>query len=414
MTETDIRPPRVILVGIDTGEFDANSSMDELAELAKTAGAEVVAELIQKRPAVDNAAALGSGRLAELKELCEAEEADQIIFDLELTAVQVRNIERITDTHTIDRTTLILDIFAQRAATHEGRLQVELAQYKYRLPRLAGKGVQLSRLGGGIGTRGPGETKLETDKRHIRNRIKVLENELSAIEKRRVLARKRRKKDDVLTCAIVGYTNAGKSTLLNALTDAGVLAEDKLFATLDTTSRKVILPDDREVLMIDTVGLISRLPHELVKAFRSTLEEAASADVLIHLCDVSDPECKEKAEVTLGLLHDLGCDDIPTVTVFSKCDLAPEAFDAAGDDAVCICAKHGRGLDKLLEAVAKALPDDTISGRFLFPYTEASLLSRIRTLGRVASEEYTEDGICADLTVERKYLHLLEKIPMLR
>lgn len=413
MFDTETKPPRVILVGIDTGEYDAQNSLDELAELARTAGAEVAARMIQKRPSADGAAALGAGRLTELRELCENEDVDQLIFDIELTAVQVRNIERATDTHTIDRTTLILDIFAQHAVTREGRLQVELAQYKYRLPRLAGMGVKLSRLGGGIGTRGPGETKLETDKRHIRNRIQALTEELKAIEKRRGIVRERRRKDDRLTCAIVGYTNAGKSTLLNALTGAGVLAEDKLFATLETTSRKILLPDERELLLVDTVGLISRLPHNLVEAFKSTLEEAANADVILHLCDVSDPECRRKAAVTLDLLSELGCEGIPTVTAFSKCDLCPEGFDAAGDDAVPISAVSGEGLDRLLRAIADALPDDSISGRFVFPYTEGSALARVRELGRVSAEEFTENGIAADITIDRKYLHLLEKIQML-
>lgn len=408
MFETEIKKPRVVLVCVDTGEFDAESSVDELAELASTAGAEVAARLIQRRPTADNATCIGAGRLLELKQLCQSEDIDQVIFDCELTASQVRNIERVIDTHTIDRTTLILDIFAQRAVTREGRLQVELAQYKYRLPRLAGMGVSLSRLGGGIGTRGPGETKLETDKRHIRNRIQALTEELKEIEQRRGLSRKRRKKDGVIVCAVVGYTNAGKSTLLNKLTDAGVLAEDKLFATLETTSRKLILPDEREVVIVDTVGLISRLPHNLVEAFKSTLEEAANADVIIHLCDASDPECRKKSEVTLGLLKELGCEGIPTVTVFSKCDLAPEFFELTGKDAVAISSVTGEGLDNMLAAVAKALPDNTVSGRFLFPFDLGGVLAQVRELGRVSAEEYTAEGVAADITLDRKYLHIIE------
>lgn len=408
MFETEIKKPRVILAAADTGEYDAQSSMDELAELARTAGADVVARMIQKRPIIDKATCIGSGRLDELKQLCENEDADQVIFDCELTASQVRNIEQVIDTHTIDRTTLILDIFAQRATTREGRLQVELAQYKYRLPRLAGMGVSLSRLGGGIGTRGPGETKLETDKRHIRSRIQTLTEELKNIEHRRGLARNRRKKNNVLVCAIVGYTNVGKSTLLNTLTDAGVLAEDKLFATLETTSRKVILPDEREIVMTDTVGLISRLPHNLVEAFKSTLEEAANADVILHVCDASDPECREKSEVTLNLLKELGCEGIPTVTAFNKCDLVPEIEQLAGGEAVMISAKNGTGIDKMLAAVAKALPNDTVSGKFLFPFDMGGALAKVRELGRIHSEEYTADGVAADLTIEKKYLHLIE------
>lgn len=412
MHENKTGSTRVILAAADTGEYDAETSMDELEELARTAGAETVARLIQKRPAIDNATVLGSGRLAELAELCKNEDADMVIFDCELTATQVRNIERETGTHTIDRTTLILDIFAQRAMTREGRLQVELAQYKYRLPRLAGMGVELSRLGGGIGTRGPGETKLETDKRHIRSRIQALNEALKTIGQRRERTRVRRKKDDVLTCAIVGYTNAGKSTLLNALTDAGVLAEDKLFATLDTTSRRVVLPDGRNILMTDTVGLISRLPHELVEAFKSTLEEAASADVILHVIDASDPECRQKTEVAERLLHELGCDGIPTVTVFNKCDKLGEHLDIP--EAVMISAKHARGLDALLKAVAEALPEDSISGRYLFPYGEDKTLSRIYEYGSVGAVNYTDDGIEADITLERRYLRLLNGIKTVR
>lgn len=409
MFETEIKKPRVVLVAVDTGEYDADASIKELAELADTAGAEVAAAMIQKRPTADNATCIGSGRLEELKQLCENEDISQVIFDCELTASQVRNIERVIDTHTIDRTTLILDIFAQRAVTREGRLQVELAQYKYRLPRLAGMGVSLSRLGGGIGTRGPGETKLETDKRHIRSRIQALTEELKSIEQRRGLARSRRKKDDVTVCAIVGYTNAGKSTLLNTLTDAGVLAEDKLFATLETTSRKVTLPDEREIIMVDTVGLISRLPHNLVEAFKSTLEEAANADVILHLCDASDPECQKKSEVTLNLLKELGCEGIPVVTVFSKCDLVPEIKDMCGGDAVAISAKNGMGIDSMLAAVAKALPDDTVSGKFIFPFDMGGSLAKIRELGRVKSEEYTEDGVVADITLDKKYWYIISE-----
>lgn len=409
MFETEIKKPRVVLVAVDTGEYDAAASIKELAELAHTAGAEVAAAMIQKRPTADNATCIGSGRLEELKQLCENEDISQAIFDCELTASQVRNIERVIDTHTIDRTTLILDIFAQRAVTREGRLQVELAQYKYRLPRLAGMGVSLSRLGGGIGTRGPGETKLETDKRHIRSRIQALTEELKSIEQRRGLARSRRKKDDVTVCAIVGYTNAGKSTLLNTLTDAGVLAEDKLFATLETTSRKVTLPDEREIIMVDTVGLISRLPHNLVEAFKSTLEEAANADVILHLCDASDPECQKKSEVTLNLLKELGCEGIPVVTVFSKCDLVPEIKDMCGGDAVAISAKNGMGIDSMLAAVAKALPDDTVSGKFIFPFDMGGSLAKIRELGRVKSEEYTEDGVVADITLDKKYWYIISE-----
>lgn len=402
MIETEAKRPRVLLAAVDTGEYDAEQSLDELEELADTAGADTAARIVQKRPAFDSATCIGPGRLEEMAQLCQSGDIDQIIFDHELTATQIRNIEDACGVHTIDRTMLILDIFAQRATTHEGRLQVELAQQRYRLPRLAGMGVQLSRLGGGIGTRGPGETKLETDKRHIRTRISNLSAELKEIEKRRTYARSRRKKDGVLVCAIVGYTNVGKSTLLNLLTDAGVLAENKLFATLETTSRAIELPDGRSLMLVDTVGLIRRLPHHLVEAFKSTLEEAANADVILHICDASAENCEEQAQVTLDLLSELGCDGIPVVTVFNKCDLLPEelAFAPETRNAVLISAKENRGMDQLLAALAKALPDPARRMRLLLPFSQGGLLNEIRSSGKLFSEEYTPDGVLVDAMVD--------------
>lgn len=402
MIETEAKRPRVLLAAVDTGAYDAEQSLDELEELADTAGADTAARIVQKRPAFDSATCIGPGRLEEMAQLCQSGDIDQIIFDHELTATQIRNIEDACGVHTIDRTMLILDIFAQRATTHEGRLQVELAQQRYRLPRLAGMGVQLSRLGGGIGTRGPGETKLETDKRHIRTRISNLSAELKEIEKRRTYARSRRKKDGVLVCAIVGYTNVGKSTLLNLLTDAGVLAENKLFATLETTSRAIELPDGRSLMLVDTVGLIRRLPHHLVEAFKSTLEEASNADVILHICDASAENCEEQAQVTLDLLSELGCDGIPVVTVFNKCDLLPEelAFAPETRNAVLISAKENRGMDQLLAALAKALPDPARRMRLLLPFSQGSLLNEIRSSGKLFSEEYTPEGILVDAMVD--------------
>lgn len=407
MFETEIKKPKIMLVSVDIGEYDAEQSIAELAELVDTAGGETVIKIIQKRPTYDSASCIGSGMLAEIAEKCKELDIDQIIFDCELTATQIRNIEKATDCYTIDRTMLILDIFAQRATTKEGRLQVELAQNKYRLPRLAGMGLKLSRLGGGIGTRGPGETKLETDKRHIRARIQTLSKELKDIEKRRGLARERRKKDNVLVCAIVGYTNVGKSTLINTLTDAGVLAENKLFATLETTSRAIELPDGRSVLLVDTVGLIRRLPHHLVEAFKSTLEEAANADVILHICDASAEDVKEQAEVTMKLLSELGCEGIPVVTVLNKCDLIEgiDNLDTAGiADTVKISAKLGKGIPQLLEAIEKALPETSKRMKICLPFNMAGLLNLIREKGKVYSEEYREDGIYADVLVDIKIL----------
>lgn len=398
-TERDDAPQRAVLVCVDTGEYDAESSLLELEELAKTAGAETLATLVQKREAPDKATCLGSGRVEELKELCENLEAELVIVDRELSATQQRNLEEAVGLPVIDRTTLILDIFAQRARSAEGRLQVELAQLEYRLPRLAGQGTSLSRLGGGIGTRGPGETKLESDRRHIRRRIASLKAQIAEVEKRRGGLRERRKKVGVQTVAIVGYTNAGKSTLLNALTNAGVLAENKLFATLDPVSRALKLPDGRQVLLIDTVGFVRRLPHHLVQAFRSTLEEAAEADVILNVCDASSPEAEEHLQVTRELLHELGCGDRPVLSVLNKCDIAPALLPDTGDRAVRISAKTGGGLPQLLEAVAAALPPDRRQVELLLPFSEGRLAQRCRTEGAVEHEAYTPDGLRMTVTL---------------
>lgn len=401
--KTEELPVKTVLACVDTGEFDAETSINELAELAETANAEVVGTVIQKKTSYDPATCMGAGRLQELKEQLEPLDAELVVFDHELTGIQVRNIEEILDVRVIDRTTLILDIFAQRARTKEGKLQVELAQQKYRLPRLTGMGTALSRLGGGIGTRGPGETKLETDKRHIRRRISYLESELEELKKHRSFSRSRRKKDGVLCAAIVGYTNVGKSTLLNSLTDAGVLAENKLFATLDTTSRSVELPDGRTVMLIDTVGLIRRLPHNLVEAFKSTLEEAAAADVILNVQDLSSPERAQQAEVTEKLLGELGCGDIPKINVMNKLDAAIDADTVFEDDStVLISAKERIGFDKLLDRIAEKLPETAKRMTLLVPYERTAFIGKIREDGRIFSEEYIENGTLIDALVDIK------------
>jgi len=400
---------RAILVGVDTGEYDAAVSLDELGELATTAGAEILGKVSQKRPAVDKATCVGSGMLAEIGEMAENLDANLLIFDHELTASQMRNIENVTGISVVDRTTLILDIFAQRARSREGKLQVELAQQKYRLPRLMGQGTVLSRLGGGIGTRGPGETKLESDRRHIRRRIEALEDQLRELEKQRGIRRARRKKDGVVTVAIVGYTNVGKSTLLNKLTDAGVLAEDKLFATLDPTARALELPDGRSVMLVDTVGLVRRLPHQLVEAFKSTLEEAAQADLLLHVCDISSDEAEDQIAVTRQLLDELGCAGTPVVTALNKCDKITERPVPMTEDMVLISAVTGYGLEKLLQVIAKKLTPTQRRMRLLLPYDKAALAAEVRAEGKVFSEEYTADGLLLDALVDNKIVWKVEE-----
>lgn len=399
------KPETAVLIGVDLGEYDCEASLDELEELAKTAGAEVEARVTQRRETPDSATFIGSGRLKEIKSFCADNDVDLLIFDSELTPSQQRNIEDITDVRVVDRTQLILDIFAARARSGEGKLQVELAQLKYLLPRLGGKGTSMSRLGGGIGTRGPGETKLESDRRHIRRRIKNLEDGLEALSRRRKLARERREKDEVETVAIVGYTNAGKSTLMNALTQAGVLAEDKLFATLDPTSRALTLPDGRRVMLIDTVGFIRRLPHGLVEAFKSTLEEAASATLILNVCDASSPDCAEHLEVTNRLLEELGCKGKPIIAVFNKCDAAPDlSWLSAGLHSVKISALTGEGLDRLLNEMVRALPPTRKKVTLLLPYSMGSDAALLREKGALDREEYRPDGLLMTVTADAKLL----------
>ena len=403
--ENSQEPEVAVLVGIDMGLYNAQVSMDELEELARTAGAVVAAKIIQKRDKPDSATYVGSGRLEEIKSFTEANDVDLLIFDGELTPSQQRNIEDETDIRVIDRTTLILDIFAARARSNEGKIQVELAQLKYSLPRLGGKGAEMSRLGGGIGTRGPGESKLESDRRHIHRRIQSLQEELVQIAKRRENLRARREKDGIETVAIVGYTNAGKSTLMNTLTNAGVLAENKLFATLDPTSRALTLPDGRTVMLIDTVGLVRRLPHQLVDAFRSTLEEAANATVILNLCDASDECCTEHLNVTMNLRAALGCADKPIISVLNKCDLCGGSFVLpAQGEFVMISAKTGEGLGNLLAKIQLSLPPTRRKAELLIPYNEGGLVSYIREEGVLIKEDYRADGIYVKAVVDIQFL----------
>lgn len=391
-----------ILACVNTGAFDPEDSMRELEELSDTAGANTVAQVIQNMPVINSASYLGAGKLAEIRETAKRLDAQLLIVDDELSGVQLRNIEELTGLDVIDRTMLILDIFAQRARSNEGKLQVELAQQKYLLPRLLGMGKKLSRQGGGIGTRGPGETKLESDRRHIRRRIETLSRELSLLAKRRGDRRQRRKKNDVVSIALVGYTNAGKSTLLNALTGADVYAQNQLFATLDPTARELFLPGGQKIVLVDTVGLLRRLPHQLISAFESTLEEAAQADFILHVCDLANPAVSEQKQVAEELLSSLGCADIPALTVYNKCDLVhPSMRPCDTADTVCISAKTGEGVSALLTRIEAFLSDRMVPLTLLLPYSAGSVLSLIRQNGQVHSLAYTDAGTHVSVSVPK-------------
>ena len=389
---------KVILAGVHTGCKDILSdttedSIAELKELVKTAGGEVVETIIQNKADIETGTYLGSGKLEELKCAVLAYDADMVVFDNELSPIQLKNISDYVETKVLDRSMLILDIFAMRAKSGEGKLQVELAQLKYTLPRLRGLGTAMSRTGAGIGTRGPGETRLETDRRHINRRIHSLEEDIREIKKHRELIRSRREKDGVITAALVGYTNAGKSTLLNTLTDANVFAENKLFATLDPTSRAITLPDNRKILLVDTVGFIRKLPHHLVEAFKSTLEEAVVADILLHVIDSSSDAMTDQIEVTKNVLSSIGAMGKPVIGVYNKADLCN---DYAGfchfDHNVIISAKNKTGIDELINAIADVAPGKKQEYTMIIPYTDGSVLSAIHQNQKVLSEEYTEAG----------------------
>lgn len=397
MIETKKQAEKVILVAVSDKDAErALLSLKELEALAETAGARVEEFFLQTREHPHPGTYLGSGKLEELKERIREREADGIICDDELTPAQMRNMTDILNTKVMDRTILILDIFAGRAASAEGRIQVELAQLRYRATRLTGKGVNLSRLGGGIGTRGPGESKLETDRRSIHSRISVLKAELADVVQHRMTQRSQRMKNAVPVVAVVGYTNAGKSTLLNKLTGSDILAEDKLFATLDPTTRKLVLPSAEEVLLTDTVGFIDKLPHDLIDAFKSTLEEAKYADILLHVVDASDPGMRAHMDTVYRTLRELKVEDKPVLTAFNKCDLKREdvlLYDGQADESVRISALTGKGLDRLQESLQTLLQKQKVYLDRLFPYAKAGDAARVRRLGRVLEESYEENGI---------------------
>ena len=405
MYEMEEIKEKVILVGVETGgDEPAESSLDELAELARTAGAEVAGRLIQSRESIHPGTYIGKGKLLELKDLLWETDATGIICDDELTSTQLGSLESELSCKVIDRTLLILDIFAARAVSGEGKIQVELAQLRYRASRLTGLGKSLSRLGGGIGTRGPGEKKLEMDRRLIRERISRLKRELKDVEKHRELIRSQRKQSGLKTAALVGYTSAGKSSLLNALTDAGILEDAMLFSTLDTTTRSLMLDNTQEILLTDTVGFIRKLPHHLVEAFKSTLEEARYADIILHVVDASNPNMDMQMHVVYETLRELGAEGKPVITLFNKQDLLKEEGyqrDFQAEYSIPVSAKTGQGLEELKRTLLDVIRRDQIYVERMYDFSEAGKIQLIRTRGQLVSEEYLPEGIAVKAYVPR-------------
>lgn len=405
--EEKINPDKAILAGLDAAVFSkeetaTESTLEELKALLETAGGTAVGTLLQSRPAPDPHSFLGEGKVEELRQAVEATSANMVIFDNDLSPSQIRTLEDITGATVIDRSALILDIFAQRAKTREGRLQVELAQYQYLLPRLSGMGRSLSRQGGGIGTRGPGETRLESDRRHIRTRISRLQQELKEVRRVRGVQRQLREKNSVPVVALIGYTNAGKSTLLNALTGAGIPANNRLFDTLDTTTRRMTVSDTLDVLLSDTVGFIAKLPHNLVEAFRATLEELQYADLLLHVIDASDPERTAHMEVVEKLAAQLAPQGVPIIEVYNKADLVEPQLIPVGENKVAISAATGTGLPRLLELVEQNLDTGVRRVTMKLPYSAAGEVDRIHREGKVFTTEYENDGIQVEAALSRE------------
>ena len=409
---------RVVTVGIfqQGGADECERSLKELERLVDTAGGKVIATLTQLKNTPEAATYIGEGKLNELAEICENNNIDKIVFDCELSPAQIKNIENVTEVDVIDRSMLILDIFALHAVTAEGKLQVELAQLKYTAPRLMGKGKDMSRLGGGIGTRGPGESKLEIDRRRLASRVAMLRQELEELEKNRLVTRAQRDKSGIAKACIAGYTNAGKSTLLNLLTGAGILAEDKLFATLDPTTRKFELPSGIKMLITDTVGFIKKLPHHLVHAFKSTLEETVYCDFLIIVVDASDDECLEHIAVTDSILESLGANNKPKLYVFNKSDVATNErmydlrlLKSREARVVSLCAKSGEGLDELTAQLEELCRNGKTNEVFLFPYSEQGMMNILYKNAEIKNTKYVDEGVLVEACVDEKTKGALKK-----
>lgn len=413
MIDLEKEKERVILVGVSlTDQEDTRKSLEELKELVSTAGAQTVGYVVQSREQMHPATYVGKGKIAEIKDLLWELEATGIVCDDELSPVQMKNLQDELDVKVMDRTLVILDIFAARASTSEGKIQVELAQLKYRQTRLTGFGTAMSRLGGGIGTRGPGEKKLEMDRRLIKNRIAQLNRGLRDVKRHREVTRENRSRNRVPVAAIVGYTNAGKSTLLNQLTGAGILAEDKLFATLDPTTRERKLPGGQKILFTDTVGFIRKLPHHLIEAFRSTLEEAKYSDMIVHVVDASSRQMDEQMHIVYETLQNLGIIDKPVVTVFNKTDRPDSdslAKDLRADYTVRMSAKNGEGVDEFLKTIEAVLRQQKVYIENLYTYQETSKIQMIRRYGELQSEEYREDGIFVSAYVPEEIYQKVKK-----
>ena len=407
----EIKLTRTLIAGVDCGEYDIDNSMNELESLCEAGDLQVVCQVVQKKDNPEKKYYFGEGKMAEIKELCQFNDVELVVVDCELTGSQIKNISDFLGLEVIDRTMLILEIFSKRATTSEGKLQTELALLKYKLPRLSGMGVSMSRqggggAGGGGARRGAGETKLEYDRRHINQRISLIKEKLEQVEKRRDILSEKRKKNDIPVVALTGYTNVGKSSLLNNITNSEIFEKDMLFATLDPTARKFVLPSGQSAILVDTVGFVSRLPHKLVEAFKSTLKQAKYADIVLNVCDISSDERDIQLQVTREVLDEIGVDKEKIITVYNKCDKPHQSF--LMENGIKVSSKSGFGLENLLQAIDEKLSDRMATLDITLPYAQTGLANTIRENGVIHSEEYAADGIVIKGVVDKKLAYLFE------